>query len=774
MRRFIRFDHLGNVIGEVSENDIMALVRREQINGEHSLEITTVQVLKKNERIVYKDGRGVWREYVIVGIDEEHASGKQPIGTYYCVWSIQNDLMGVIVSVMPGVQQHVLAGVALTSALSSQSRWTVGTVTNTNVSGASMYDMSVWNALCVLIENWKGELSTTIEVANNSGVIARNVDLYSKQGDQTGKRRFDFGDDIKSVKRIIADEPMYCRISPRGKGEETESGGYGRKITIESVNGGRDYLEYLPMVDYCKIPDGNSSYIYPTLIVENGDCETPLQLYAWATNVLDDYCTPKISYEIDATQSAVEGVSVQGVSLGDAVQVVDRYFGEGLRISGRIVEMTVDELNEKEISVVIGSIGEGFSSKFSSLDTVRETVKAMNGGTLSTANYLNRLLDRINGEINASGGYTYITEGEGIRTYNTAVTDPLVGSEASSVVEIKGGSIRIANSRTAQGDWDWRSVFLSGSINADLVTAAKITTGYIGSAGHTYIDLDNHTQRFGDSYWHNVLIDNDGLHLKWGNDDNLFVGYLNSTSTSTYSPSFTFGKRTSNTNYGAYSASFGQFNDCADSYSFASGSHNNSYGQWSHCFGTENKSTNTMAFTFGWDNESSEYLSFSMGEHLKALSRDQLVLGAYNSTVVHSKGGLVIGSGTPSQRKNSLTFDSDSGNLWISGTLTQSSDEKLKRHIKHLGDDVCEFIQKLRPVLFEKDGKNQYGFYAQDVASADPYSTDTVALIDNGGQGNIRTLNYTALIAPLVAYVQSLERRIKNLESKIKELSDGR
>lgn len=485
MRRFIRYDHLGNVLGEVSENDIMSLTRHEVINGEHSLTITTFQVLDKNERIVYQDGRGVWREYVVVGVDEEHASGNRVIGTYYCVWSVQVDLAGVPVSVMPGVQTPTAAGNALASALSTQTRWAKGTVTNTSTAGASMYDTNAWKAMGALVENWGGELSTTINVSNDS-VISRLVDLYDQQGSSTAKRRFDFGADLQSVKRVHSDEPYYCRISPRGAGMESGDG-YGRKVRINDDDPTRpDYMEYAPMVDFCKLPDGNGGFQYPTLQVENSDCETPSDLKTWAQSVLESYCTPKVTYEVNAVQAAIEGVDVHGVSLGDAVHIVDSYFGDGLRLSGRITEMTVDELNENDISITVGYIGDTLANTVTSIS--RQVAKMQQ--TMSTASYIQDLLNRINAEINATGGYTYITQGQGIRTYDTAVSDPLVGSEASAVVEIKGGTIRIANSRTAQGEWDWRSVFTSGHITADLVTAANLNAGFIGSQSGNYWNLD--------------------------------------------------------------------------------------------------------------------------------------------------------------------------------------------------------------------------------------------------------------------------------------------
>ena len=495
MRRVTIFDHLDNPVGELSTNDIFTCIRREEINGEHSLEITTTQVLEKSQRLVYVDGRGYWHEFVVIGVDEEHASGNRPIGTYYCVWSLQPDLQGVTVSRMPGTTSAVAAGVALDAALSEQNRWTRGTVTNLNTGGASMYDMSAWKALGVLVDNWGGELSTTITVSS-TGVASRAVDLYAQQGEQTAKRRFDFGADLRSIKRTMPDEPFYCRISPRGKGELTESGGYGRKIRITEVNDGKDYLQYAPMVDVAKIRDGSSGYQYPTLIVENSDCETPADLLAWAQGVLASTLTPKITYEVNVIQAAAEGVDAHGVSLGDAVDIVDRKFGDsGLRLTGRVSSMVVDELNEREITITIGYVDSGIAGKFSSIgESATKAASMVNSlaENLSTAEYIENLLDRINTEISAQQAWTYILPGNGMRTYDAQVVDPLTDDTAASqIVQIKGGSIQIANTRDAQGNWEFKTLIQSGFIAANMINAANLTAGYIGgSANQSHWDLD--------------------------------------------------------------------------------------------------------------------------------------------------------------------------------------------------------------------------------------------------------------------------------------------
>lgn len=510
MIRVMLFDRYDQPIGELSEHEVFALDRVEQVNGEHSLTITTTRVLEQGWRVLTQDARGKWREHVVYGTDAAHATGEQPFGDYYCVWSLQHDLMGTRISRMPGVQTPVAASLALGYAIEGTARWQVGTVTNTATGGASMYDTNGWDAISILVKNWGGEVDATIEVGTG-GITARKVDLYAQQGDQTAKRRFDFGADLKSVRRKIADGPLYCRITPRGMGEETDSGGYGRKVTIESVNDGKDYLENAAMKDLAKLPDGNGGWEYPTLEVENADCDTPAKLLAWAQTVVEDYTTPKITYGIDVLQLAKEGVDMHGVSLGDAIHVVDRKFG-GLRVSGRVMAMRVNMLDEADAELTVGDITNGFIDILGGFDSrinaVTSTVQAINGGTMSTANYLSRLIDRINAEVNGSGGYTYITEGQGIRCYNKAVADPLDGTDADSVVEIKGGTIRIANSKTAQGQWDWKSLFQSGRIATDIVVGARLISGSIGNAnGDNYWDLDNNLIKLGPT----VLLDDTSI-----------------------------------------------------------------------------------------------------------------------------------------------------------------------------------------------------------------------------------------------------------------------
>lgn len=493
--RVLVYNHDDTPAFDLPINDIFELIRTETLNGEHNIKITTTHVLTKGQRLLTKDATGKWYEWVVMGADEEHSTGKRPVGTYYCPWSIQHDLMGVMCYKQPGTSGTLVnATRALEDALSETNRWEVGTVDVSKTSSGSMWRMSAWEALSVLTTNWGGEIDAEITVSG-TGVVRRQVSLKTAIGQTTAKRRFDWSHDVESITRKVGDDPNVCRIVPLGAAQETENGGYGRKITIESVNGGKDYLENANVKNYYRLPDGNGGWEYPTKVVENQEIDDPAKLKAWAQSILVSNTTPVVTYEANVLQLAQAGMDTKGLGLGDVVQVVDKgFYDEGLRLEGRVIKQEINELSG-EISVEIGNLAPTLAQTIRTLaktsSNALSLATVLNGGSTSTADVMTRWLERLNADINATGGFTYITEGQGIRCYDRAVTDPLVGREATKVVEIKGGTIRIANTKTSAGEWEWKTVFVSGVVAADLITGARLATGTITSqTGSFSFNLD--------------------------------------------------------------------------------------------------------------------------------------------------------------------------------------------------------------------------------------------------------------------------------------------
>ena len=491
--RIIITAHDGTALGDLDPTQLVGLVAIAEVNGENALQVTTTQELKKGDRLLWRDGMGYWHEYVVEGAESPHDTPAGPLHTYYCPWSLQHDLEGTTVTGMPGTGgTPATATQALTAALAGTARWTVGTVALGTTGTASFWRLSGWEALQTLVEVWGGEVQDTITVGAN-GVTARAVDLLTHVGASTATRRFDYGEDVTGITRTISDELWTPRVMPLGAGEETESGGYGRKITIEDANGGVDYLENPDVLSLTRVPDGNGGWEYPTQVVENPDCTTPADLKAWALANLDTWTTPRVSYEADVVTLQRAGMGPFGVGLGDEVAVVDRTFtAGGLRIQGRALRIEEDLIDPTATVLTISNLRGSLASTLESLARataeVRDMVTGMSANQ-SSAQWVSDLLTRINAEANATGGFTYITEGQGIRCYDVAVTDPLVGAEASAVCEVKGGTMRIANSKDSGGNWEWKTVFTSGRILAELIDAIGASSGYHAQLTPTGLDV---------------------------------------------------------------------------------------------------------------------------------------------------------------------------------------------------------------------------------------------------------------------------------------------
>ena len=86
----------------------------------------------------------------------------------------------------------------------------------------------------------------------------------------------------------------------------------------------------------------------------------------------------------------------------------------------------------------------------------------------------------------------------------------------------------------------------------------------------------------------------------------------------------------------------------------------------------------------------------------------------------------------------------------------ESSDKRLKKEISD--KPIISGIEAIKPKLYIKDGKEELGYYAQDLQEVLPSAVSE-------GQDGFLSLSYSQV---LVAKVASLEKRIMELESKLK------
>lgn len=508
--RVILHDRVGNLLPELAPDQVLSRLRTEELNGEHEMVIVTSRRMEEGWRALTVDGSGRWREWVLTEPDEAHEAGETALGTYRFVWSLQYDLTTSYAhtEAEAGMGESCTSLYALNQALEGVNGWEAGPCDAPAIEagkGCVMIYESAWSRLSKVVEATGGEVDAEITVSNLYGVTSRRVLLSAHVGSTRATRRFDWGRDVSNIHRIPDPGPYYCRVVPLGRGEqeyaEDDETTFEWPLDITDETGDPDlyYIQDDEAAEAFRVPDGQGGWLYPTKAVKYSEDDPELLLNA-AMDDLHNHTRPGVTYEADVLQLAEAGMDVSGVSLGDDVHIVDRGFNPDvpLRLQGRIVRIEVDELSPETTTVLtIGSVRHGFTSVANTLAQLQQQQSDISYRVagLDTATYLRGLIDRINAEIAATGGYTYLVPGQGMITYDAAVSDPLVASEASKVVQIKGGYIRIADAKNAGfagiDDWNWKTVFESGHILAALVTAAQLTAGYIGNATNgNYWDLD--------------------------------------------------------------------------------------------------------------------------------------------------------------------------------------------------------------------------------------------------------------------------------------------
>lgn len=730
MRRILVYDAAGNFTYEMRRGDLR---RGSEIHlvlgGVREGTLVTTRVMHVGMRVLMQEATGRLREFVIDRPDEEHERGDVPVGTYGMAWSLAYDLTTCCDGghFEPGMAHGCGAATALGYALDGQTRWGVGTCDVLPVEagkGVVMLQDDAATRVSNVAKAWHAEIDDEIEV-DATGVVTRRVALLGHVGATTVTRRFDFGRDCKSIRRTADPGPYYSRVVPLGKAEteyaEDDETQIEWRITLTSDP--EAYPEY--EVDWIQDdeadalfrtpdPDAEDGWHHPTKYVRY-DTDDVGELYEMALEDLHNHTRPKVAYEGDFEQFVASGMGPSGVELGQDVHVVDRKFGpSGLRIEDRVVELTQSLTDDSDVHLVLGQVTRDLLDELEAIVSVLtdtdialdRNTRAVSSATgrldsMSTAAYVHDLIGRINAAVNATGGYSYLVPGIGLVTYDSAVSDPAVGAEATQVTEVRGGTVRIANSRTASGDWDWKTLIVSGSVAAELVTAIQVVTGYLRSVNGTFINLDDGTAQLGrndgahttfdtngmetfDSYGRStsefgndgarigreaiehVLVEDGYVEIRHGQSVIAHFGYEEDLSTSIQRVVrfLTLGTRKAASSYprGDYSSSFGTSNAATGDDSHARGNNCVASGDHSYAFGDGSTASGDHSVARGDRCVASGDHSVAIGKGVTASQDGQVALGEWNAIDSTGKYVLIYGDGSGSSNRSNLFALTNEGN----------------------------------------------------------------------------------------------------------------
>lgn len=395
-----------------------------------------------------------------------------------------------------------------------------------------------------------------------------------------------------------------------------------------------------------------------------------------------------------------------------------------------------------------------------------------------------------------SGKYIWtrdkVTYSDGTSNYSTAIYNGALTSACANAQS----ALQIAND-TAQYFWFTSSGSDTGAHISEKTQAQFVanpsggnllarSNGIAVRDGLTELATFGTNTRIGLQTSRHIEIKDGGMQVYQDNATVMaHIGYgLGNAGTGTaYAPYFTFGTRASGSAVGNYSVAEGNtatasaicshaegwHTTASNSYDHAEGYYTTASGGSSHAEGYYSTASGSNAHAEGYHATASGHQSHAEGfyaeangdwshaggYYTKANGEAQTAIGKYN--VADTTSLFIIGKGSSSGRSNAFAV-SNTGDVYVNGTQVHSSDRRLKEHIAYVEDEAIDFIDSLKPAYYIKDGEHHVGFYAQDVEEADKWQCMV------GEMNGYKTLCYIELIAPLVAYVQKLEKRIEELE----------
>lgn len=470
---FTRFSRWGDNLGRLT---VSAATHTDALDGTDELGITCAEDLVKGDRIVWIDLQGTCHEHIVDTIDRVHDDDGAPETQAVCINSVNETWDDWLDDKRPSGS----VAVALASIL-ADTRWEVGTCDQGGSASRTFYHESVREGLAGIIETWGGELETLI-VHDGASIVSRRVGVRAKRGNQSSAKRFTWTKDLVSVKRSVASDNPKTRVYGYGKGVETESGGYGRRLTFGDINGGKDYVEDAEATAVWGHPDGEGGILPAVASYVNEQCEDAAQLLQETKDYLEQVKEPKVTYTASVIDLYAFGRSWEGVGVGDDVAIIDKGFSaEGVRLHGRVSQIERDLLTG-DATVTFGTLTDTMADMWQSVSSALKSNSQQNAlydaAAGTSVSWLIQLQQALNAQFNAVGTYHVETFELG-EIWSNVPLNPETGLPVKATadmwaINVNGRGQRLAAGLTSDGQWDWRTFFTGGMVTADVINAGTM------------------------------------------------------------------------------------------------------------------------------------------------------------------------------------------------------------------------------------------------------------------------------------------------------------
>ena len=480
MKLFL-FNNDEKLIGTVSP---LEGIQNEEINKIQTIECTSVysELIEKASYIGHKDysDNRIFHLYKIDHVTKTSTTDVKIVGVHTFFDDMESD--GYIKDFRPTNRE--LVGV-LTTILDG-SRWQLGTVNIQRRYTGNFYYVTRKEALSKLIEATQIEIKPRLEFSRGK-ITGRYLDVFTRLGARNGKV-FVHGRDLLTVSEKKSQGAIYTAVVGRGKGEETDTGGYGRRITFKDVvwiksrgnavdkPAGQEYVEIPAMTELYGFEKGTKPRIKIVEFQDETDKEKLLRLsYEW----LEKNSRMQVEY-------SAKVLNVGNLELGDTVGIFNPKLG--IKYETRVFKVKRNLVDNK-----LTEFGIGDKVTTSPFSRTIELAKEMKNFQDDTVYWLDKIRERLSDKLINEDGYNYDLKAD--NEYKVPAGyysfDKPIDQNPTKVVYMGAGKIAIANSKKPTGEWNWKT-FLDGTgATLDLINTGVLRAGRIQSAdGSSYWDLD--------------------------------------------------------------------------------------------------------------------------------------------------------------------------------------------------------------------------------------------------------------------------------------------
>ena len=284
-------------------------------------------------------------------------------------------------------------------------RWNVGQVSDGGTSSTNFYYVNTLEAIQKIVNlfNLEAVFSVSLD-KHNARVVRRRVNLYSQQGERTGKR-FEYGSNLLTVEREENSENLVTALIGRGKGEEIyhdadgnkttapasnandAPDGYGRRINFADVvwsKSAGNPVDKPAGQEYVEDPNATAVYGFddgkPRIGLEIfEDITDPNELLQATWKSLQVLKRPKVSFKASV-------MDVGNLGLGDTVAIIRHDIQ--IEYFTRVYKVTHNLLDEKQNTIELGDdfSSHSMTSTIASMSGAIEKVKETAGYAATSAN----------------------------------------------------------------------------------------------------------------------------------------------------------------------------------------------------------------------------------------------------------------------------------------------------------------------------------------------------------------------------------------------------